>query len=64
VIAIVAVGMSEDDGAAEQQVPDQLRARAYRYREMARTQTDQSLADALRSLAEEYEETADQLEPG
>lgn len=42
--------------------PDDLRARAARYRQMALRYTDQPLINALKALADEYETLAMQAE--
>ena len=46
------------------ETPDELRARASRYRLMASQTTDWQLIDALNTLADEYEKIARQAECG
>jgi hypothetical protein len=56
--------MSKDDDTGERSTPAQLRARAWRYREMARTISDPRTIEALLSLADKYEAMAERMEQG
>jgi hypothetical protein len=57
----VATGMGEDHNI-EDSTPAHLRERATRYRQMARSFSDQPAVDALLSLAAEYEAMAERME--